>query len=82
MNPVWIEERWKRFTVSHLEYVFNKLLSIKYESIIKEILYNNLETVGMKYDTGNEKDALCMTKERYKAELGCLSGTSTAIPKF
>lgn len=47
-SPFWIDERRKRLTVSHFGYVCNKLPKTRYDSIMKNILYNNLETDGMK----------------------------------
>ena len=61
-SPLWMAERRKRLMASHFGSVCNKLPSTKCDTIVKKILYNNLETEGMKYGRRHEKDALCAIK--------------------
>lgn len=58
LSQMWIEERRKRLTASNFGAICNKLPYTKCDSIIKSLLYNNIDTQAMKYGRIHEKDAI------------------------
>lgn len=58
LSPIWMEERRKRLTASNFGYVCNKLPYTKCDSLVKKMLYININTHAMKYGRIHEKDAI------------------------
>lgn len=58
LSQMWIEERRKRLAASNFGAICNKLPHTKCDSIIKSLLYNNIDTQAMKYGRRHEKDAI------------------------
>ncbi|GBO24640.1 hypothetical protein AVEN_219042-1 [Araneus ventricosus] len=58
LSHLWIEERRKRLNASNFVFVCNRLPHAKCDNIVKNILYSNFESSGMKYGKKHEKDAI------------------------
>ena len=80
-SQIWLHERSKRLTASFFGQICNKLPHTGCHNIVRDILYRNIDTVGMQYGRLHEQDALMHLKEHLNIKVqSCGLFINTELP--